>query len=72
MPSAAAPGHPAAGGSLERKAGREATSATMGSGGADELKGNGQDTNNNANDIVTRAARQPQNSASTPETPPAD
>ncbi|RYZ38838.1 MAG: hypothetical protein EOO71_22365 [Myxococcaceae bacterium] len=60
----AAPSHPAVGGSLERKAVSTSTSATMAVGGTDAARGNGQDTDNNAVDFVTRAARQPQNSAS--------
>ena len=49
--------------SLERKANSTSTSTTMGSGGVDEFLGNGQDTNNNASDFVTRSP-QPQNSSS--------
>jgi cysteine-rich repeat protein len=63
----AAPNPPAAGRSYERKAGPDSTAASMGSGGADELKGNGQDTNNNFEDFVIRTVRQPQSSTSTPE-----
>lgn len=55
---------PYAGGSLERKANATSTSATMGPGGADEAAGNGYDTDVNAQDIVTRVARQPQSTAS--------
>ncbi len=55
-------------GSLERKANASSTSASMAAGGTDELKGNGQDTNVNANDVVTRATRQPQ-SRSAPAEP---
>ncbi|MFP2931111.1 lamin tail domain-containing protein [Pyxidicoccus sp. 3LG] len=64
-----APNHPAAGGSLERKARPESTSATMAVGGADENAGNGHDSNDNSVDFVTRAARQPQNSSSPTERP---
>ncbi|MCY1042634.1 lamin tail domain-containing protein [Corallococcus sp. bb12-1] len=60
----AAPSHPAVGGSLERKAVSTSTSATLAVGGADASRGNGQDTDNNSVDFVTRAARQPQNSTS--------
>ena len=49
--------------SLERKANSASTATSMGSGGADEFLGNGQDSNNNANDFVTRPP-QPQNSTS--------
>ena len=65
----AAPSHPAAGGSLERKAYSTSTSATMAVGGVDANRGNGTDSNNNASDFVTRAVRQPQNSASPTESP---
>jgi len=50
--------------SIERKANSSSTSTTMGAGGADEIAGNGYDSDNNANDFVTRSAPQPQNSAS--------
>jgi hypothetical protein len=63
-----APPHPAAGGSLERKAFSTSTSATM-AGGVDALKGNSQDSDNNANDFVPRTARDPQNASSATETP---
>ncbi|NPC70412.1 hypothetical protein HPP05_11700 [Corallococcus exiguus] len=61
---AAAPSHPAVGGSLERKAVSTSTSTSMAVGGADAARGNGQDSDNNANDFVTRAVRQPQSSFS--------
>ncbi len=41
----------------------------MAAGGADELKGNGHDTNNNAADFVTRTMRDPQNASSPTEMP---
>ncbi|WP_223636974.1 lamin tail domain-containing protein [Corallococcus sp. EGB] len=63
----AAPAHPAVGGSLERKAVSTSTSATMAVGGADALRGNGYDSDNNKNDFVTRAVRQPQGSTSPTE-----
>ncbi|MCP3164511.1 lamin tail domain-containing protein [Myxococcus qinghaiensis] len=63
------PSHPAAGGSIERKALPTSTQATMAEGGSDASRGNGSDTNNNAADFVIRAARQPQNSASGTELP---
>ena len=62
-----APNPPAQPASYERKAGPDSTAASMGSGGADELKGNGQDTDNAFNDFVIRATRQPQSSASIAE-----
>ena len=58
---------PAQGVSLERKANSSSTSATMGSGGADEFEGNGYDSDNNANDFVERTTPQPQNSGSPAE-----
>lgn len=66
---AGGPYHPAAGGSIERKALPTSTQATMAEGGSDASRGNGSDTNNNAADFVIRAARQPQNSASGTELP---
>ncbi len=59
---------PASGSSIERKAYSTSTPTTM-EGGADALKGNSQDSNNNANDFITRTTRDPQNTASTTETP---
>ena len=58
---------PTASTSVERKANSTSTEASMGSGGADELLGNGEDTNNNASDFVSRSTPQPQNSASSVE-----
>jgi hypothetical protein len=66
---AAAPAPPASPMSYERKAGVDATATSMGSGGAHETKGNGQDTDNNAADFVIRAVRQPQSSTSLGEMP---
>ncbi len=60
----AAPAHPAAGGSLERKAVSTSTSTTMAVGGGDANSGNGYDSDNNSTDFVTRTARQPQGSTS--------
>lgn len=56
--------NPSANSSIERKANSSSTSATMAIGGADEFAGNGEDTNNNNADFVSRAASQPQNSSS--------
>ena len=64
--------NPSTDGSAERKAHSSSTSESMGSGGADETHGNGEDTNNNLNDFVTRTTSDPQNSLSTTETPPAE
>ncbi len=52
--------------SIERKANSASTAITMGGGGIDEFLGNGQDSDNNANDFIVRAP-QPQNSASSLE-----
>ena len=41
----------------------------MGAGGADQLKGNGFDSDDNASDFIVRTAREPQNSASPAEAP---
>jgi hypothetical protein len=60
---------PEAGTSMERKANAGSTSASMGPGGADEVAGNGYDTNSNENDFVLRAISQPQNSSSPVEPP---
>ncbi|MGA9526121.1 MAG: lamin tail domain-containing protein, partial [Myxococcaceae bacterium] len=65
----AAPSHPAVGGSLERKAVAGSTQSTMSTGGSDALRGNGYDTDNNQQDFVTRAVRDPQNSSSAAESP---
>ena len=54
-------------GSYERKAVSTSTAATMAVGGSDATRGNGYDSDNNANDFVLRATRQPQNSASATE-----
>ena len=56
-------------GSYERKAVSTSTAATMAVGGSDATRGNGYDSNNNANDFVVRSTRQPQNSASATEVP---
>ncbi|MFP2925774.1 lamin tail domain-containing protein [Pyxidicoccus sp. 3LG] len=65
----AGPFHPAAGGSLERKAVSSSTSTTMAVGGTDAARGNGYDSDNNSQDFVVRAVRQPQSSASPTELP---
>lgn len=59
--------NPQAGGSIERKANANSTSATMGPGGSDEFAGNGYDSNNNSTDFVLRTVSQPQNTSSPPE-----
>lgn len=58
---------PSASSSVERKANSLSTSLTMGIGGLDEFAGNGEDTDNNASDFVTRDIPQPQNSSSAVE-----
>lgn len=58
----AAPSHPAAPGSLERKAFATSTKTSMAPGGADEKAGNGYDSDNNATDFLQRDTRDPQNS----------
>ena len=62
-----APTH-TAGNSVERKASATSTAATLASGGAEELAGNGQDTNVNGSDFVAQTnGRHPQNSSTSPE-----
>ena len=62
-------GTPTAGGltgtqTRERKALATSTATTMAIGGADELRGNSSDTNDNGVDFVVREVAEPQNSAS--------
>lgn len=52
---------------IERKALPTSTAATMDSGGADAVKGNGWDSDRNGDDFLVRATRDPQSSASPPE-----
>jgi hypothetical protein len=65
--TAAFPSDPAANRSLERKAGSASTADTLKIGGTYEFAGNGEDTDNNANDFVVRILPQPQNSSSSIE-----
>lgn len=65
----AAPRQTDSNGSIERKARSPSTTATMAASGADALRGNGADSDNNASDFVTRVTRQPQNSSSPIEVP---
>ena len=58
--------NPGNGQSIERKAQASSTTSTM-NGGVDATKGNGYDTDNNANDFVLRTTSQPQNSTSATE-----
>ena len=61
--------NPSDGGSLERKALSTADAPSMNSGGVDEFKGNGFDSDNNATDFILRTISQPQNSSSASEQP---
>ena len=56
-----------AGASYERKAQASSTAASMASGGADAMSGNGHDSGANASDIVVRTNRQPQSRSSAAE-----
>jgi signal peptidase I len=58
--------NPPANNSVERKAFSTSDVTSMTS-GADALKGNGYDSNNNASDFILRSVSQPQNSSSAPE-----
>ncbi|UJR80762.1 Fibronectin type III domain protein [Sandaracinus amylolyticus] len=60
---AAAPA-PSGSQSLERRAHGGATAESMGPGGADELGGNAQDTDDNGSDFIVRTMRDPQSSSS--------
>lgn len=56
-------GNPATNKSIERKANGSSTVSSMASGGSDEFLGQGEDTDNNANDFLTRTTSDPQNSS---------
>lgn len=58
---------PVASTSVERKADSSSSSVSMGTGGTDEFSGNGEDSDDNASDFVSRAISQPQNSQSAAE-----
>lgn len=58
---------PTASSSAERKAGPSSDTISMGVGGTDEFAGNGEDTDNNANDFILRTISDPQNSSSSLE-----
>lgn len=58
---------PIASSSVERKANSSSDATSMGLGGTDEFAGNGEDTNDNASDFVSRSTPQPQNSQSSVE-----
>ncbi len=58
-------------GSIERKALINSTADSMDISGTDEHKGNGWDSDNNANDFVLKITSQPQNKLSGKEPPPA-
>lgn len=61
---------PLASTSAERKANSSSTVSTMAIGGVDEFAGNGEDTDNNANDFLIRDIPQSQNSSSALEPVP--
>ena len=63
------PTNPVANQSIERKAYTLSTSSSMSTGGSDEFKGNGFDSDNNSADFILRSVSQPQNSGSSTETP---
>ena len=59
---------PSASVTIERKASAGSTAASLATGGAEELAGNGQDTNVNGSDFVAQTnGRKPQNSSNLPE-----
>jgi hypothetical protein len=62
--------NPAANGSIERKASPSSTADSMGPGGSEETAGNGEDSDNNTNDFVSRTTSDPQNTSSPIEPPP--
>lgn len=55
--------------SAERKANSSSTAASLALGGADEVQGNGYDSDNNSTDFVAQTAITPQNSSSLTEAP---
>lgn len=59
--------NPATNDSAERKASGTSDATTLAVGGTEETAGNGEDTDNNANDFVNRAEPQPQNISSSAE-----
>jgi len=66
-PETTATTNPSTGESIERKACSDSTSESMNNG--ESTSGNAEDTDNNANDFVSRTTPDPQNSSSTVETP---
>ncbi|OGH15784.1 MAG: hypothetical protein A3C22_00200 [Candidatus Levybacteria bacterium RIFCSPHIGHO2_02_FULL_37_10] len=62
-------GNPSTNKSTERKANGLSTSVMMSAGGSDEFLGNGEDTDSNADDFLTRSTPDPQNSNSAIEPP---
>lgn len=54
----------------ERKAKLNSTVDSMQTGGADELRGNGWDSNDNSADYIIRTSQNPQNTAAATEVPP--
>jgi signal peptidase I len=63
------PNSPATSQSIERKAYSTSTQASMITGGSDEFKGDGFDSNNNSTDFILRSISQPQNTSSPIEIP---
>jgi large repetitive protein len=63
------PSSPNTNSSIERKSKSSSITASMASGGSDEFKGNGFDSDNNSTDFVLRTVSQPQNSSSPIEIP---
>ena len=61
--------NPSANQSAERKANSTSTVSSMNSGGVDEFKGNGYDSDNNSTDFILRTLSQPQYSTSSAEIP---
>jgi hypothetical protein len=64
-----APTDAQAAGSMERMAASTSTVGSMAPGGTDATRGNGYDTDNNSTNFLIRAAREPQNTSSAPESP---
>ena len=62
--------NPPSNGGIERKANVLSTGDSLAPSGTDETAGNGEDTDNNANDFVSQTTSNPQNSDSPVETPP--
>ncbi len=59
--------NPVVDGSIERKASAFSDAVSLSAGGSEEHAGNGQDTDNNAEDFVQQPVSRPQNSSNQPE-----